>query len=133
MATGVRAGGGGLARGRGGSVTGMSKHALLVDVAAKVMADNLAALLNRAVPRETEQAGSEKPGVNRQVHRSVVAKLLSRWIGLVLLIADGTARGRFMTGTHAFKLLGTAQPGGSRPRDPSHSKLHPSQTYKRAA
>ncbi len=31
-------------------VSGLSQHALLVDVAAKVLADNLAALLNRAVP-----------------------------------------------------------------------------------
>jgi hypothetical protein len=28
----------------------LSQHALLVDVATKVLADNLAALLNRAVP-----------------------------------------------------------------------------------
>lgn len=32
------------------SVSGLSQHALPVDVATKVLAENLAALLNRAVP-----------------------------------------------------------------------------------
>ena len=43
------------------SVSGLSQHALLVDVATKVLADNLAALLNRAVP----MAQDSPEGVSR--------------------------------------------------------------------
>lgn len=43
------------------SVSGLSQHALLVDVTTKVLADNLAALLNRAVP----MAQDSPEGVSR--------------------------------------------------------------------
>ncbi len=44
------------------SVAGLSQHAFLVDVAVKALADNLAALLNRAVP----MASGEPEGVTGQ-------------------------------------------------------------------
>lgn len=71
------------------SVSGLSQHALLVDVAAKVLADNLAALLNRAVP--LPQAAPD--GTRRQVNRAAAAKLLSRSIGAMLLVAGAIAQG----------------------------------------
>lgn len=111
------------------SVSGLSQHALLVDVATKVLADNLAALLNRAVP----MAQDSPQGVSRQVNRAAASKLFSRCIGAMLLLADGIAQG-----VHDWVLTLSRRwtrhiPGRSRPRNPAHTKPHPSQAYKRAA
>ena len=56
------------------SVSGLSQHALLVDVATKVLADNLAALLNRAVPMVSGTPQAQELGVSRQVNRAAAAK-----------------------------------------------------------
>lgn len=111
------------------SVSGLSQHALLVDVATKVLADNLAALLNRAVP----MVSGASDDVTRQVNRAAAAKLFSRCIGSMLLVA-----GRVAQGVHDWVLTLSRCwtrhiPGRSRPRNPAHSKPHPSQSYKRAA
>lgn len=71
------------------SVSGLSQHALPVDVAIKVLADNLAALLNRAVP----MAPGEPEGVRRQVNRAAASKLFSRYIGRILLFSGGIVQG----------------------------------------
>lgn len=117
------------------SVSGLSQHALLVDVAAKVLADNLAALLNRAVPLaqggpEPETAGG---AVRRQVNRAAAAKLFSRWIGRVLLIAGGIAQAVDEWVITLARCWTRHIPGRTRPRNPAHTKPHPSQAYKRAA
>jgi hypothetical protein len=52
----------------------LSQHALLVDVATKVLADNLTALLNRAVPMAPHTAD----GLSRQVNRAAASKMFSR-------------------------------------------------------
>jgi hypothetical protein len=71
------------------SVRGLSQHALLVDVATKVLADNLAALLNRAVALP-EQA--DERGVKRKVNRAQAARTLSRCIGHLLLVAGAAVQ-----------------------------------------
>ena len=111
------------------SVSGLSQHALLVDVATKVLADNLAAVLNRAVPMVSDSP----EGVSRQVNRAAASKLFSRCIGAMLLVAGGIAQG-----VHDWRLTLSRCwtrhiPGRSRPRNPAHTKPHPSQAYKRAA
>lgn len=111
------------------SVSGLSQHALLVDVATKVLADNLAALLNRAVP----MAAGEAAGVSRKVNRAAAAKLFSRCIGPMLLLAGGIAQGVHGWITTLSRCWTRHIPGRSRPRNPAHSKPHPSQAYKRAA
>jgi hypothetical protein len=111
------------------SVSGLSQHALLVDVATKVLADNLAALLNRAVP----MASGACDGVRRQVNRAAAAKLFSRSIGRVLLIAGGVAQGVHDWVLTLSRCWTRHIPGHSRPRNPTHTKPHPSQSYKRAA
>lgn len=111
------------------SVSGLSQHALLVDVATKVLADNLTALLNRAVP----MAPGTSDGVSRQVNRAAASKLFSRCIGRVLLVAGGVAQ-VIHDWVHTLSRCWTRHiPGRTRPRDPTHSKPHPSQAYKRAA
>lgn len=111
------------------SVSGLSQHALLVDVATKVLADNLAALLNRALP----MAWGEPEGVRRQVNRAAAAKLFSRSIGSMLLIAGGIAQGIHDWVITLSRCWTRHIPGRSRPRNPTHTKPHPSQSYKRAA
>lgn len=111
------------------SVSGLSQHALLVDVATKVLADNLAALLNRAVP----MAPGACEDVRRQVNRAAASKLFSRSIGRVLLIAGGVAQGVHDWVVTLSRCWTRHIPGRSRPRNPAHTKPHPSQSYKRAA
>ena len=111
------------------SVSGLSQHALLVDVATKVLADNLAALLNRAVPTPSDSP----EGVSRQVNRAAASKLLSRCIGSMLLAADGLLELVHAWGLTLSRRLTRHIPGRSRPRNHAHSKPHPSQAYKRAA
>jgi hypothetical protein len=111
------------------SVSGLSQHALLVDVATKVLADNLAALLNRAVP----MAVGESEGVRRQVNRAAASKLFSRSIGSMLLIVGGIAQGIHDWIVTLSRCWTRHIPGRSRPRNHALSKPHPSQSYKRAA
>lgn len=111
------------------SVSGLSQHALLVDVATKALADNLAALLNRAVP----MASGASEGVRRQVNRAAAAKLFSRCIGPMLLIAGGVAQGVHDWVLTLSRCWTRHIPGRSQPRNPAHTKPHPSQAYKRAA
>ena len=70
------------------SVSGLSQHALLVDVATKVLADNLTALLNGAAAVVVSEAAPETQpsGARRQVNRAVAAKLFSRCIGSIGLL-----------------------------------------------
>lgn len=110
------------------SVSGLSQHALLVDVAVKVLADNLTALLARAVPMPAPAPG----GPRRQVNRAAAAKLFSRSIGPMLL-AHGVAQGIHDWVLTLSRCWTRFLPGRSRPRNPAHSKPHPSQSYKRAA
>lgn len=115
------------------SVSGLNQHALLVDVATKVLADNLAALLNRAVPMASGALHTLAGGVTRQVNRAAASKLFSRSIGSMLLIAGGIARGIHDWMITLSRCWTRHIPGRSRPRNPAHIKPHPSQSYKRAA
>ena len=112
------------------SVSGLSQHALLVDVAAKVLADNMASLLNRSVNLGDQD---DEAVVSRKVNRATAAKALSRCIRvlllniqeLALLIRDWAA----MMGRSLIRHV----KGRSQPRRNTRYKPHPSQGYKRAA
>ena len=112
------------------SVSGLSQHALLVDVATKVLADNLAALLNRSV-RLPEPA--DAGGVRRKVNRAQAARTLSRCIGRLLLIAGAAVQIARDWGQTLGRSPIRHVSGQSRPRKQSKHKPHPSQAYKRAA
>src|SRR5512142_3484816 len=64
------------------SVSGLSQHALLVDVAMKVLADNLASLLNRSV--NVDARSSDASPVIRKVNRATASKALSRCVRVLL-------------------------------------------------
>jgi IS4 transposase len=65
------------------SVSGLSPHALLVDVTTEMLAANLTGLLNRSVALP-EQADAS--GVRRKVKRAQAKRTLSRRIGHLLLV-----------------------------------------------
>lgn len=106
-------------------VSGLSQHALLIDVAARVLADNLASLMCIAAAQ-----AADLPASSRRCNRAYAAALLQRTLPhLVLVIGDFVA-----TLIDVLHLLGaTTQrfiPGRSRPRPAHHVKPHPSAVYK---
>jgi len=137
------------------SVSGLSQHALLVDVATKVLADNLTTLLNQAValpdapasdpgplqPDAQATTGAASAGdtdippaiVTHKVNRALAAKTFSRCVGRLLLHAHSLAA---LINEWAFamrrSLIRHIQ-GRSQPRKNTRHKPHPSQAYKRAA
>ena len=106
-------------------VSGLSQHALLIDVAAKVLADNLAWLMCAAAAQL-----ADLPGASRRCNRAYAAALLQRTLPrLVLIIGDF-----FATFADVLRMLGANTqrfiPGRSQPRPVHHVKPHPSAVYK---
>ena len=107
------------------SVSGLSQQALLIDVAAKILADNITSLMCIAAAEHGDlDARSRK--CNRAYAATLMQRLLPR---LVLFIDDAAAAIR-----HAVTLLASTThrfvPGRSQPRPAHHVKPHPSQAYK---
>lgn len=118
------------------SVSGLSQHALLVDVATKVLADNLASLLNRSVDcaaHSEEAADVPQQGVRRQVNRAISAKALSRCVRALLLLSHNLASLIQDWAAMMERSLIRHVPGRQQPRRHSTHKPHPSQAYKHAA
>jgi len=114
------------------SVSGLSQHALMIDVAAKILADNIASLLCNAA---AEQAGWDADAhlatqPTRRCNRTYAADAIRRVLPrLLLIVGDFFAQAAELLD----QLVGVWQrfvPGRSRPRKPSHVKPHPSLAYK---
>ena len=107
------------------SVSGLSQQALIIDVAAKILADNIASLICTAAAVQ-----ANLPERSRKCNRSYAAALMQRLLPRLLLFIDDACAAI----THAIALLGaTSQrfvPRRSRPRPPHHVKPHPSCAYK---
>lgn len=107
------------------SVSGLSQHALLIDVAAKTLADNLASLMCATAAAQANLTPSA-----RRCNRGYAAGLLSRALAPVLLAIGDVAA---CIG-NALNLIARVhqrhRPGRSRPRPMHHLKPHPSQCYK---
>jgi hypothetical protein len=106
-------------------VSGLSQQALIIDVAAKVLPDNITSLMCAAAAQQ-----ADLPQRSRKCNRSYAATLMQRLLPrLVLLIGDVCA-----AITDAIALLGaTSQrfaPRRSQPRPAHHVKPHPSCAYK---
>ncbi len=108
-------------------VSGLTQQALLVDVAAKVLADNLAALVCMAVQTERKLQPED-----RVCNRAYAAVVMQRWLPRALLILRGGLQG--LQGlqesiAHATGLLGKnlvhRVAGRSQPRPARHVKPHP--------
>lgn len=106
-------------------VSGLSQHALLIDVAAKVLADNLASLMCIAAAQQ-----AKLPSASRRCNRAYAAALLQRTLPrLVLLIGDFIAAiidVLCLLGANTQRFIA----GRSRPRPVHHVKPHPSAVYK---
>ena len=107
------------------AVSGLSQQAVIVDVAAKVLADNLASLLCAAAARQAEfDAGP------RRCKRSYAAQFLQRMLPRALLcigrLGELVAQALQQLAANTQRL----RPGRSRPRQPNHVKPHPSAVYK---
>jgi hypothetical protein len=107
------------------SVSGLSQQALIIDVAAKVLADNIAALMCATAAVDADCALRE-----RRCNRSYAAKALRRMLTPVLLFI-GDVIGLI---DDALRLLAANtqryRPQRSRPRKPNRTKPHPSVAYK---
>ena len=107
------------------AVSGLSQQALIIDVAAKVLADNIASLLCQAAADQADLAARSRK-CNRSYAAAVMQRVLPR---LVLAIGDVCA-----AIAHTIALLGaTSQrfvPGRSQPRKEHRIKPHPSCAYK---
>jgi hypothetical protein len=107
------------------SVSGLSQQALIIDVVAKILADNLASLLCAAAATQHDLAAR-----SRKCNRSYAAALLQRaFPRLILIIGDWLTHLRDViaqlgANTHRFVR------GRSRPRPANPIKPHPSMAYK---
>jgi hypothetical protein len=107
------------------AVSGLTQQALLIDVAAKVLADNLATLLCAAAAEQRDL-----PARSRRCNRSYAAQLLPRLLPRILLFVGDV----LSTINDAIAMLGSVTqrfvPGRSRPRPANHVKPHPRYAYK---
>lgn len=110
-------------------VSGLTQQALLVDVAAKVLADNLAALVCMAV-----QAAYQLQPEDRVCNRAYAAVVMQRWLPRALLVLRGGLKGLRESIAQAIALLGKnlvrRVAGRSQPRPTRHVKPHPHMAYK---
>ena len=107
------------------SVSGLTQHALMVDVHAKVLADNLASLVCMGA---SEQAGLEEK--QRTCNRAYAAPCLQRLLPR-LVLGFGCLKNLL---AKAFELLGANShrqvPDRKQPRPKNHVKPHPCMVYK---
>lgn len=107
------------------AVSGLSQHALIIDVAAKILADNIASLLCHDAAAEHDLAARQ-----RKCNRSFAAKAIQRALPPILLAIGDSLHAisdlmrRLARATQRFA------PGRSRPRPPQHVKPHPDLAYK---
>jgi len=112
------------------SVSGLSQHALIVDVAAKVLADNLASLMCTAAQERRCSAAAQADTAPRRCNRAYAAHAMVRMLPPVLLLVGDVLAAIDAT---LDLLANTARRVGkprSSPRPPHHVKPHPSYAYK---
>lgn len=107
------------------SVSGLTQHAVLIDVHAKVLADNLASLVCMGA---AQLAALDR--TNRTCNRAYAARCLQRLLPRMVLGLESVAA----LLDKAFSLLGAnfnrVVPGRSNPRSKNHVKPHPDLAYK---
>ena len=103
------------------AVSGLSQQALIIDVAAKILADNITSLMCAAGAQH-----ADLPARSRKCNRSYAATFMQRVLPRLVLMLGNVAAAI----TDAVAMLGaTSQrfvPGRSQPRNPNHVKPHPS-------
>ena len=107
------------------AVSGLSQHALLIDVAAKILADNLASLLARAAHESVQAAGPERPcnlAYVQSVLQSIVPRLLVFAAEIATLVGEALAA--------IARTIKRRKPQRSAPRKHPPIKPHPKVAYK---
>ena len=106
------------------SACGFSQHALLIDVAAKILADNLASLLARAA-HESAHAAPDRP-CNLVYAQTVLQRIAPRLLlfvnEIVTLVGSALAA--------IARTIKRRKPQRSAPRKHPPIKPHPSAAYK---
>jgi hypothetical protein len=107
------------------AVSGFSQQALIIDVAAKILADNITSLMCNAADDQADLLAR-----SRKCNRSYAAVLMQRQLPR-LALSIGDVRAAIVD---AIAMLAAASqrfvPGRSRPRPAHHVKPHPSCAYK---
>ena len=107
------------------AVSGSSQQALIIDLAAKILADNIASLMCNAAAVE-----ADLPVRSRKCNRTYAAMLMQRVLPRLILFIDDVAAAI----DDAIRLLGANTQrflqGRSNPRPGGHVKPHPSCAYK---
>ena len=106
------------------AVSGLSQHALLVDVAAKVLADNLCALMCTAAQAGATASADKRCAPTAALHvlQRALPRLLLTIANLPTMIED--------TLSMIARSLKRQQPGRTTPRAHVRSKPHPNLAYK---
>jgi hypothetical protein len=105
------------------SVSGLSQHALIIDVAAKVLADNLCSLMCAAAHRGAQASADERCAP------TTALQILQRALPRLLLSVDISELLRHSLAMIA-RSLRRSQPDRTSPRPDVRSKPHPSIAYK---
>ena len=113
------------------AVSGLSQHALIIDVAAKVLADNLSSLMCAAATEQATSPPSSTPRQHaRKINRSYAAAYLRNVLPRLMLrvgdICSLIAQAIKMLATNTLTFI----PNRSQPRPNNHVKPHPSLAYK---
>ena len=107
------------------AVSGLSQQALIIDVAAKVLADNITSLMCHAASVQADHAAR-----SRKCNRSYAADAMQRLLPRLALFLGDVATAI----AEAIVAIGSAYQrfirGRSQPRPPHHVKPHPSAAYK---
>ena len=113
------------------SVSGLSQQALLLDVAAKVLADNLASLMCAAAQPTPSLSAKTGKLTQRQCQRSYAARLLPKLLPAILYgvgdVISCIAQALQAMARCTFRVL----PGRSAPRPKRRAKPHARHAYKR--
>lgn len=106
------------------AVSGLSQHALLVDVAAKVLADNITALMCLAAHAHAQMPPNRR--CQRTQADAAVRAILPRILLAVGNVLDHIAQTISLIARSTHRLC----PGRISPRHPHRSKPHPHMAYK---
>lgn len=111
------------------AVSGLSQQALLVDVAAKVLADNLASLMC-GVAQAGHSAETAPDATPRRCNRGYAAHAMLRMLPSVLLFVGDVIVTIGQTLDLLARTTRRVLPGRSSPRPDHHVKPHPRYAYK---
>ncbi len=105
------------------AVSGLSQHALIIDVAAKVLADNICSLMCAASHHSAQASAEQRCAPTTTLH------ILQRALPRLIMATSITSLLRNTLAMIALTLR-RSQPGRSTPRPDVRSKPHPSMAYK---